>query len=293
MYDNLEVSQHSNSERDMLRNSQDDYNVDLYKPLASNAEAYGYKRCQEICGDISRVLQCCCACCGGGPLITVNQGYVGMRMSFGKYVEKLPPGLYSYNPCSESITQVDMRAQVINIAQQTLLTKDNVTLYIDAYVNFRVVVPENAIFKVVDYRSLINFMTQGTMKTIIAEHTLTEMLGNRKVIEKKITEIIDEKTDPYGVKVFNIETQRIQLPKEMDRAMATVAESEKQSEARIIDAKGSLESAKIFKKAADELGKNDISLQLQYFETLKYIAAEKNSTIIVPDSILNAVRLQK
>lgn len=136
---------------------------------------------------------------------------------------------------------------------------------------------------------MIRFFTQGVMKTIIAEHTLTEILVKRKEIEKKLTQIIDDKTDQYGLKVFNIETQKIQLPVEMDRAMAAVAEAQKQSEARLIDAKGNLESAKIFKDAADILGENEISLQLQYFETLKFIAAEKNKTIIVPDSLLNAL----
>lgn len=288
MYDHLETTQ-QNNETNRLK-ALDDFDEDLYRPISHNSEAYGYKKCLNLCGEISQKLQCCFASCGCGPLVVIDQGFVGLRVVFGKYSEKLPPGLYSFNPCSERIIKVDMRAQVHAIPNQTLLTKDNVTLFIDAYASFRVTVPENATFKVTDYRSMINFMTQGTMKTIIAEHTLTEMLGNRKSIEKKITEIIDEKTEAYGVKVYNIETQKIQLPREMDRAMATVAESEKQSEARIIDARGNLESAKIFREAADELGKNEISLQLQYFETLKYIAAEKNSTIIVPDSILSSMK---
>lgn len=131
------------------------------------------------------------------------------------------------------------------------------------------------------------------MKSICAEHTLSELLTNRKNIEKKITNIIDEKTDSYGIKVICIETQTISLPKKMERIMATVAESEKMSEARVIDAKGYFESAKIFKNAADELSKNIISLELQYFETLKHIAAENNSTILIPDSIIGQYRHSK
>ena len=110
------------------------------------------------------------------------------------------------------------------------------------------------------------------------------------MIEKKITELIDNITDPYGIKVINIGTQKISLPPSMERAMATVAESEKQKLAKIIDAEANRDSAKIFREAADELSKNPISLQLQYFETLKMIAAEKNSTILVPDSILNSIK---
>jgi regulator of protease activity HflC (stomatin/prohibitin superfamily) len=263
---------------------------ELDKPYAKNEESTNYMGCLECCGNCQRNLQCICVSCGKGPLMTVQQGQVGLRVRFGKYVSKLKPGLYTYNPCSEKILIVETRAQVLDVGQQTLLTKDNVTVYVDAYVNYRIVVPENAMFKVVNYHQMIRYFTQGVMKTIVAEHTLSEMLTSRKKIERKLTEIIDEKTDPYGLKVFTIETQKIELPVAMERAMATVAETEKQSEARLIDAKGNLESAKIFKEAADELSKNEISLQLQYFETLKYIAAEKNKTIIVPDSILSALR---
>jgi len=162
-------------------------------------------------------------------------------------------------------------------------------VYLDAYVHYKIVVPEWAQFNATDSKSLIKFMSSGVMKTVVAEHTLSELLSNRKVIESKITEIIDHKTEEYGIKVVDIETQRIQLPHQMERAMATVAETEKQAEARVIDARGSLESAKIFKDAADELSKNPVSIQLQYFETLKHIAAEKNSTIIVPDSIIGSI----
>ena len=263
--------------------------TELNKPYDEKAENGGYKSCLTCCGGCQVKCQFLCAVCGCGPIKVIEQGSVGLKLRFGKYVSKLKPGMYTFNPCSEVIQVIDMRAQVLDVGNQSLLTKDNVTLYVDAYVNFRVTDPEKATFKVVDYMSMIRFFTQGVMKTIIAEHTLTDILVKRKEIEGKITQIIDEKTDQYGLKVFNIETQKIQLPVEMDRAMAAVAESQKQSEARLIDAKGNLESAKIFKDAADILGENEISLQLQYFETLKFIAAEKNKTIIVPDSILNAL----
>jgi len=252
--------------------------------------ATSYKNSLRRCGNCCLTCQSCCATCGCGPLQTIQQGQVGLRMEFGQFMSKLGPGLHSFNPCTEKIIVVDMRSKVVDVGLQSLLTKDSVTIFVDAYVNYSVTCPEKAYFKVVDYARMIRFFTQGVMKTIVSEHTLTEILSNRKVIEKKMTEIIDDKTLAYGLKVYNIETQKIQLPQQMERAMAIVAETEKQSMARIIDARGNLESAKIFKEAADELGKNEISLQLQYFETLKYIAAEKNSTIIVPDSIMNSIK---
>lgn len=275
---------------DGARNAWEFMDDELDKPLQMNAEAKGYKACLSLCGGIQKNIQCLCAICGCGPLKTIQQGNVGLKMRFGKFVSKLRPGLHSYNPCSENIVVVDIRAQVLNVGSQSLLTKDNVTVFVDAYVNYRVVTPEAAIFKVENYEQMMSYFTQGVMKTIVAEHTLTDLLVNRKTIEAKITEIIDDKTDPYGIKVFDIETQKIELPNNMERAMATVAETEKQSEARLVDAQGNLESAKIFKEAADELSKNELSLQLQYFETLKFIAAEKNRTIILPDSLLSALR---
>ena len=184
---------------------------------------------------------------------------------------------------------VDLRTVILNIPAQYLLTKDNVSVQIDAFVTYKIVIPELAIFKVENYRNMVSYMTQGVMKTIVAERTLSELLVNRNEVEKAITGIIDDKTDPFGIKVMSIETRSINLPQNMERAMATVAESKKESEAKVIDAQGSLESAKIFRKAADELKGNPISLQLQYFETLKGIAAENNSTIIVPDSILSSL----
>ena len=265
----------------------------LIKDFEDPNQTNCYKNCLICCGQKVKIMQCICACCGGGPIVTIQEGHVGLKTEFGQFTKKLPPGLYSFNPYTEKIVSVDMRAQVIDVGLQRLLTKDNVTLMVDAYVNFSITHPEKAVFKILDYRSLMIFLTHGAMKSIVAEHTLSEMLVNRKIIEKKLTHIIDEKTHPFGLVVHTIETQRIQLPKEMERAMATVAESEKQSEARLIDAKGNLESAKVFKKAADVLNENEISLQLQYFETLKMIASEHHSTIVVPDSILEQTREAK
>ena len=253
-------------------------------------ESESYKCCLTYLGRCEIFFSWFGTMCNCGPLKKIEQGTIGLKLEFGKFVEKLEPGLYSFNPLTEEIRVVEMRSQIVDVPNQVLLTKDNVTLNIDAFVNFRVIEPEFAIFRVDDYKKMIRYLTQATMKTLISENTLQELLSNRKQIEKKITEIIEKQTDYYGVHVDMIETQRIQLPHSMERAMATVAETQKQSEARIIDAKGNLQSAKIFREAADELSKNEISLQLQYFETLKYIAADKNSTIIVPDSILRSLK---
>lgn len=251
--------------------------------------ASGYAACIKCCGTIPKILCCICAACDCGPVKRIPTGKMGLLIEFGRLIRKLEPGLHSFNQCSQEILLVDLRTKILNIQPQMLLTKDSVTVQVDAFVTYKIVVPELATFKVENYTALVSYMTQGVMKTIVAERTLSELLVKRDEIEKAITSDIDAKTDPYGIKVISIETRSINLPQNMERAMATVAESKKESEAKVIDAQGSLESAKIFRQAADELKGNPMSLQLQYFETLKGIAAENNSTIIVPDSILSSL----
>lgn len=251
--------------------------------------AQGYASCIKCCGTIPKVLCCICAACDCGPVKKIPTGKMGLLIEFGRLIKKLEPGLHSFNQCSQEIVIVDLRTKILNITPQMLLTNDSVTVQVDAFVTYKIVIPELARFKVENYTALVSYMTQGVMKTIVAERTLSDLLVKRDEIEKAITDDIDKKTDPYGIKVISIETRSINLPQNMERAMATVAESKKESEAKVIDAKGSLDSAKIFRQAADELKKNPMSLQLQYFETLKGIAAENNSTIIVPDSILSSL----
>jgi regulator of protease activity HflC (stomatin/prohibitin superfamily) len=161
---------------------------------------------------------------------------MGLLIEFGRLIKKLQPGLHSFNQCSQQIIVVDIRTVILDIPKQQLLTEDNVSVEVDAFVTYKIVIPELAIFKVENYRNLVGFMTQGVMKTIVAERTLSELLVNRNEVEKAITSIIDDKTDSYGIKVLSIETRSINLPANMERAMATVAESKKESEAKVIDA---------------------------------------------------------
>jgi len=262
-----------------------------YGPEYKNETSGGaYSKCLIACGSCQQCACCLCATCGCGPLKEVPQGFIGLEIEFGRLKGKLGPGLHTINPMSEKLVLIDLRAQSLNTPGQVLLTRDNVTVLIDVFVNYRVVIPEFAYFKCTNYLELLNLMVQSVMKTIVAERTLSQLLVNRKEIEKSTTFFMDEKAHPYGIDVISIETQSINLPKNMERAMATVAESEKEAEAKMVDARGNLESAKIFREAADELSKNPISLELQYFETLKKIAGEFPSTLIVSDSIMGTIQ---
>ena len=165
--------------------------IAFIKPVVLE-ESGSYKCCLQCMGGCQR--DCCviCACCGGGFYKKINEGHIGLVKETGRYVKKLGPGLHTYNPCTETITTVDLRTRMINIPPQPLLTKDNVALQIDTFCTFRIIVPELAFFKVADHVKVIILKTQGSLKAIISEHTLTEILTNRKLIEEKLCNIIDE-----------------------------------------------------------------------------------------------------
>lgn len=255
---------------------------------ADEADCYsGYLSC---CGQVSRGICFLCATCRCGPLVEISQGQVGIVLEFGKFVRKVGPGLHSYNSCTEEIVTVDMRMQSLGIPTQDLITKDNICVKIDCFVLFKILIPEMACFRVADYRKFISYTTMGTMKTIIAEKTLTDLLAHEDEIEAQIREIIDDQCDDFGIHVDCIETKKIQVAPNMVSAMATIALSEKEMEAKIINAKGDYESSRIFREAADELSKNPLSLQLHYFETLKNICENTHpqSTItLMPDVLID------
>jgi len=282
---NAIVEDQKNLGLELSKNIHNEYGKDFRDKANNNASCYaGLIR---SCGCIPQVICCPCAPCGGGPVTSVPTGSIGLLMEFEKVISKLEPGLHTINPCSQKVIVVSLMTQVIDVPVQSLLTKDSVTIYVDAFVTYRVRCAELAIFKVDNAPTLILLLTQGVLKAVVAERDLSDFLVNREEVEKSLTQIIDEKTDPYGIEVLSIETKSVKLPPNMERAMATVAESRKEAEAKVIDAEGNLNSAMIFRKAADELGEG-ISIKLQYFETLKTIAASNNTTMIIPSTLIDA-----
>ncbi len=252
---------------------------------ADEASLYSsYLRC---CGQIPQILCCLCSACKCGPIVQVRQGYIGLVMELGKFIRKVGPGLHTYNSCTEQIILVDMRIQNLQIPSQDLITKDNISIKIDCFVLYKILIPEMATFKLGDYKRFISYTTMGTMKTIISEKTLSELLEKEDDIEMLIKEIIDDQADDYGIKIHTIETRKIEISPSMVNAMATIALSEKETEGKIVAAKGNYESARIFREAADELSKNPLSLQLHYFETMKEIASENSQITIMPGELID------
>ena len=156
------------------------------------------------------------------------------------------------------------------------------TILISAFVAYNIEVPEYAMFRCESIPELVTQLTMGTMKTVVASMKLNDLLTKRVEVEKYITFIIDKKTDPFGINVSSIDTMSMDLPKQLEEALVSAALSEREAKAKIIQAKGNLESAKYVQKTAEELSKNKASLQLQYFEVLKQIAEEKPTKLLLP-----------
>lgn len=206
----------------------------------------------------------------------------GVVFRLGKYAGVKGPGLVIIIPFIDRLVKVSLRVVALDVPSQDIITKDNVSVKVNAVVYFRVMDPSKAIIAVEDYLYATSQLSQTTLRSVLGEVELDELLAGREKINKKLQQIIDEQTDPWGIKVSLVEIKHVDLPEEMRRAMAKQAESERVRRAKIIHAMGEQEAADKLKEASDVLAKSDYSLQLRYLQTLTEIAAERNSTLIFP-----------
>jgi regulator of protease activity HflC (stomatin/prohibitin superfamily) len=184
-------------------------------------------------------------------------------------------------PLVDKIRNVSLRLVVLDVPAQDVITRDNVSVKVNAVVYFRVVIPNKAIVEVEDYLYATSQLAQTTLRSICGGADLDELLAEREKLNIKCQEILDRQTDPWGIKVANVELKHIDLPDEMKRAMAKQAEAERERRAKIIHAEGEAQAAEKLSEAAGIMS-NPVSLQLRYLQTLTEIAAEKNSTTIFP-----------
>src|SRR4029079_3986803 len=192
------------------------------------------------------------------------------------------PGLFLLSPVVDRMTRVSLRTVVFDVPPQDVITKDNVSIKVNAVVYFRVVNPRSAIVEVENYHYATSQLSQTTLRSVLGQVELDELLAERDAINRKLQTILDHQTDPWGIKVSAVEVKHVDLPVEMQRAMAKQAEAEREKRAKIIHAEGEVQAATQLSKAADEIGKNPVTIQLRYLQTLTEIAAEKNSTLVFP-----------
>ena len=192
------------------------------------------------------------------------------------------PGLVLIIPFVEKIIRVDQRTITMDIPAQDVITKDNVSIKVNAVLYFRALDPAKAIVQVENYLFATNQLAQTTLRSVCGEAELDDILAEREKLNLRIQDIIDNRTDPWGVKVSMVEIKHIDLPQEMQRAMAKQAEAERERRAKIIKAEGEYQAAEKLTAAAQIMTQNTATLQLRYLETLRDISAEHNSTILFP-----------
>ena len=206
----------------------------------------------------------------------------GVVFRLGRLVGARGPGLIFLIPGIERMQKVDLRVITYDVPAQEAITRDNVTVKVNAVVYFKVVDPENAVVKVLDFIRATSLIAQTTLRSVLGQSDLDHLLSERDQINQTLQRIIDEQTDAWGVKVSAVEVRDVELPQAMQRAMARQAEAEREKRAKIIHAQGEFEASQQLAAAAEVIGSQPATLQLRYLQTLTEIAAEKNSTIIFP-----------
>ncbi len=215
--------------------------------------------------------------------IRVVQEYErGVVFRLGRLIGAKGPGLFFLIPFIDRMVKVDLRTVTMDVPAQECITHDNVTVKVNAVCYFRVVRPTDAVVQVEDYRRATSQIAQTSLRNVIGQSELDELLAHREKINMQLQQIIDEQTEPWGVKVSVVEVKDVELPQTMQRAMARQAEAEREKRAKIIHADGELQASKTLAEAAEVISANPSTMQLRYLQTLTEIAVEKNSTIIFP-----------
>ncbi|MFC1941764.1 slipin family protein [Chloroflexota bacterium] len=206
----------------------------------------------------------------------------GVIFRLGRLVGAKGPGLFLIIPFIDRMVKVDLRVVTMDVPSQEVITKDNVTVRVNAVVYFRVVDPESSVVKVLDHIRATSQISQTTLRNVLGQSELDELLSQRDKLNQMLQKIIDEHTDPWGVKVSTVEIKEVELAEEMKRSMAAQAEAERSRRAKIIHAEGELQASEKLAQAANILGREPAAIQLRFLSTLSEIASEKNSTILFP-----------
>jgi regulator of protease activity HflC (stomatin/prohibitin superfamily) len=200
----------------------------------------------------------------------------------GRWVGLRGPGLILIIPFIENMRKIDLRVITMDVPEQECITLDNVTVRVDAVIYFRVVEAGDAILKVLDYIKATSLLAQTTLRNVVGQSTLDELLGQRDRLNEKIQLIVDEGTNPWGIKVSMVEVKDVLLPQTMQRAMAAQAEAERERRAKVVHAEGEAQAAEKLAEAAKVISSQPSALQLRYLQTLSSIATERSNVILFP-----------
>jgi regulator of protease activity HflC (stomatin/prohibitin superfamily) len=215
-------------------------------------------------------------------LKVLNEYERGVIFRLGRLTPYRGPGVIFVIPVLERMSRIDLRTVTLDIPPQDVITKDNVTVKVSAVLYFRVVDPSRAVTEVANYLFATMQLAQTTLRSVGGQTELDELLSQRDKLNARIQEIVDSQTEPWGVKVTLVELKNIDLPQDMQRAIAAQAEAERERRAKVIAAEGEFQAAQRLAEAAEIMGKSPVTLQLRYLQTLAEIATERNSTTVFP-----------
>ena len=206
----------------------------------------------------------------------------GVVFRLGRLIGQKGPGIILLIPVVDRMVRVSLRTVVMDVPEQDVITKDNVSLKVNAVVYFRVLQADRAIVEVEHYLNATSQLSQTTLRSVLGQSQLDDILAEREKINLRLQQIIDNQTEPWGIKVSNVEVKHVDLPIEMKRAMAKQAEAERERRAKIIHAEGELQASEKLRDAAKNIAVEPTALQLRFLQTLTEVASEKNSTTIFP-----------
>jgi regulator of protease activity HflC (stomatin/prohibitin superfamily) len=212
----------------------------------------------------------------------LNEYERGVIFRLGKFSNIKGPGLIILVPILDRMVKVSLRTLALDVPSQDIITKDNVSVKVNAVVYLRVTDPSKAIIQVEDFIYASSLVSQTTLRSVLGQSEMDELLSHRDVINAKLKDLIDRETEPWGIKVMNVELKNVDLPQEMIRAMSRQAEAERDKRAKIINSEGEFQSAAKLADAANILGSNSNAMQLRYLQVMTEIAAERTSTLIIP-----------
>jgi regulator of protease activity HflC (stomatin/prohibitin superfamily) len=206
----------------------------------------------------------------------------GVIFRLGRYSRTGGPGLTLLIPFIEQMRRVELRLVTMDVPPQDVITRDNVSVKVNAVLYFRVIKPEDAVINVEDFLYATSQLAQTTLRSVLGQADLDELLSAREKINEELQTILDRQTDPWGIKVTNVEVKHVDLPTEMQRAMARQAEAERERRAKVINAEGEFQAATRLAEAAEIIAVHPQALQLRFLQTLSEVATENNSTILFP-----------
>jgi len=212
----------------------------------------------------------------------LNEYERGVIFRLGRVIKAKGPGLIILIPVVDKMVKVSMRLVVMDVDSQDVITRDNVSVKVNAVIYFRVIEPIKAIIEVEEYNYAVSQLAQTTLRSVCGQAELDELLSAREKINSQLQEILDMHTDPWGIKVSTVELKHIDLPQEMQRSMAKQAEAERERRAKVINADGEFQAAGKLAEAAEIIREHPMALQLRYLQTMREISAEQNTTTIFP-----------